>query len=422
MRQSRVPNRRTSRPRPPAISRWTPPRRCPMPPQTTVPDTTAKAAEPKPSEAKPAETKPAEVVTAPAADPKANDATTNDTATVTPAAPPPATAAAPAAEPAKEPVKAASNVPAADQPVADKLREMLGGKSLRTSTARPSALRSRSSTSRANTRRVWTQAGKLTDSGKGVIARLKDAASEGLNPADYPVPDFAAATSPDALADAELKLDRQHAGLCAPGAERPDALVAGLRRHPLSRASDRSGRSAGQHLDRQGRLRRARRLQPAAQALSRTQGQARRIARPGRRTGDPDRRRPGSCLQGRHQEAAGGCAGRSARAATARQARHLREPRRRALRRQGRRGRAQIPGERRAQGHRRARRPHRQGDQQPEARPADRHRHRQHGALALAAAPARRVVARQRLCHPQHPRLYAEGDAERRARSGPPAW
>ena len=39
-----------------------------------------------------------------------------------------------------------------------------------------------------------------------MIARLKDAASDGLNVADYPVPDFAAATTPDALADAELKL------------------------------------------------------------------------------------------------------------------------------------------------------------------------------------------------------------------------
>ena len=33
--------------------------------------------------------------------------------------------------------------------------------------------------------------------------------------------------------------------------------------------------------------------------------------------------------------------------------------------------------------------------------------HRQHGALALAAAPARRGLARQRLCHSQHPRLHA---------------
>ena len=53
---------------------------------------------------------------------------------------------------------------------------------------------------------LWTQSGTLTAGAKGVIARLKDAASEGLNAADYPVPDFTAATTPDALADAELKL------------------------------------------------------------------------------------------------------------------------------------------------------------------------------------------------------------------------
>ena len=38
------------------------------------------------------------------------------------------------------------------------------------------------------------------------MARLKEAAADGLDDADYPVPDFAAATTPDALADAELKL------------------------------------------------------------------------------------------------------------------------------------------------------------------------------------------------------------------------
>src|SRR6185436_20771883 len=53
---------------------------------------------------------------------------------------------------------------------------------------------------------VFTEAGKLTETAKGVIARLKDAASDGLNPADYPVPDFNVAASPDALADADLKL------------------------------------------------------------------------------------------------------------------------------------------------------------------------------------------------------------------------
>lgn len=148
------------------------------------------------------ETKPADVVTAPAPDTNKNDTNKNDTATVTPASPPAAATATPAAEP----VKAASNVPPADQPVADKLRDMLGGKSLRYFDRKAE----RTAVEKFYTARdfapLWTQGGTLTESGKGVIARLKDAASEGLNAADYPVPDFAAATNPDSLADAELKL------------------------------------------------------------------------------------------------------------------------------------------------------------------------------------------------------------------------
>lgn len=153
------------------------------------PSPAAKAAEPKP-----AETKPADVVTAPAA-------TSNDAA---PATPPAATATAPAAEPAKEPVRVSTVAPA-DQPVADRLRDMLGAKSLRYFDRKNERAAVEKFYSARDYAPQWTQAGKLTDSGKGVIARLKDAASEGLNPADYPVPDFAAA-SPDLLAEAELKL------------------------------------------------------------------------------------------------------------------------------------------------------------------------------------------------------------------------
>jgi murein L,D-transpeptidase YcbB/YkuD len=153
-----------------------------------------KPAEPTPT-AKAADPKPAEVVTAPAA--KANDA-----ATPAPAA---ATATAPAADPAKEPVKVSTVAPA-DQPVADRLRDMLGAKSLRFFDRRNERAAVEKFYSGRDYAPQWTQAGNLTDSGKGVIARLKDAAAEGLNPADYPVPEFAAATSSDQLADAELKL------------------------------------------------------------------------------------------------------------------------------------------------------------------------------------------------------------------------
>jgi L,D-transpeptidase YcbB len=142
------------------------------------------------------ETKPSDVVTAPTA-----DTNKTDTATTTTASPPAA-----AAEPAKEPIKAASNVPPADQPVADRLREMLSAKSLRYFDRKAE----RTAVEKFYTARefapLWTQGGAVTESGKGVIARLKNAASEGLNASDYPVPDFTAATSPDSLAEAELKL------------------------------------------------------------------------------------------------------------------------------------------------------------------------------------------------------------------------
>ena len=137
---------------------------------------------------KAAATKPADV-----AAPAKTDIKT-DTATTTPA-----TTAA-------EPVKAASNVPPADQPVADKLRDLIGAKSLRYFDRKAE----RAAVEKFYTTRdfapLWTQAGAATPGAKGVIARLKDAGSEGLNASDYPVPDFAAATTPDRLAEAELKL------------------------------------------------------------------------------------------------------------------------------------------------------------------------------------------------------------------------
>src|SRR3954449_12319682 len=164
--------------------------------------------EPVKAEAAPApdkvETKPSDVATTPATEaPKSETAKTEpakaDTAT-TPAAP--ATAAAPASEP----VKAASNVPAADQPVADKLKDAIGAKASRYFDRKNERAAIEKFYGARDFAPVWSQGGSITAAAKGVIARLKDAASDGLNPADYPLPDFAAATTPDTLADAELKL------------------------------------------------------------------------------------------------------------------------------------------------------------------------------------------------------------------------
>src|SRR6266478_6421893 len=148
-----------------------------------------------------AKTRPSDIVTAPAADTRKND-----TATTTPASPPAAATTTPSAEPAPEPTKAASNIPPADQPVADRLRETLGTKSLRYFDRKAERAAVEKFYATREFAPLWTQAGTLNASGKGVVARLRDAASDGLNAADYPVPDFSAATTPDALAEADLKL------------------------------------------------------------------------------------------------------------------------------------------------------------------------------------------------------------------------
>ena len=162
-------------------------------------DSTASVPDAAKTTEKAAETKPAEIVTAPAP-----DAGKNDTATTTTA--PAAATATPAAEPAKEPIKAASNVPPADQPVADKLRDILGAKSSRFFDRKAERAAVEKFYNAREFAPLWTQGGTVTESGKGVVARLKDAASDGLNASDYPVPDFAAAATPDQLAEAELKL------------------------------------------------------------------------------------------------------------------------------------------------------------------------------------------------------------------------
>jgi murein L,D-transpeptidase YcbB/YkuD len=168
-----------------------PPKQIQLPPPAKPVETTAA----------PATSAPATIAAAPATETKPADAPKVDAATTTPAAPAPATAAAPATEPVK-----VSTVPAADQPVADKLREQLAGKTLRYFDRKGERQAVEKFYSARDYAPVWTAAGGLTASAKGVIARLKDAASDGLNVNDYPVPEFAAATSPEALADAELKL------------------------------------------------------------------------------------------------------------------------------------------------------------------------------------------------------------------------
>jgi murein L,D-transpeptidase YcbB/YkuD len=156
-------------------------------------DSTASAPPPSAKLDTPTDSKPADVATAPAADTK-----------ITPTAPAPAMAAAPLAAP--EPAKAASNVAPADQPVAEKLKDALAAKTLRYFDRRGERAAVEKFYGSRDYAPLWTQNGGLTENARGAIARLKDAAADGLNAADYPVPDFTSATSPEALAEADLKL------------------------------------------------------------------------------------------------------------------------------------------------------------------------------------------------------------------------
>ena len=97
-------------------------------------------------------------------------------------------------------------MPPADQPVADKLREMLGAKLVRYFDRKAERAAVEKFYNAREFAPLWTQGGTLTQTAKAVIARLKDAASDGLNPSDYPVPEVAAGANPDALAEADVKL------------------------------------------------------------------------------------------------------------------------------------------------------------------------------------------------------------------------
>jgi L,D-transpeptidase YcbB len=124
-----------------------------------------------------------------------DDATTN-------AVTPPATATAPPAS-AEPPAPAA--VVVAD-PIADQLREMASGKFDRVLGGAKERAGFEAFYSGRNFAPVWITDGKLNERATAAIAYLGTVDADGLDPAEYPVPDFASLTDPAALADAEMRL------------------------------------------------------------------------------------------------------------------------------------------------------------------------------------------------------------------------
>ncbi|NGX95071.1 MAG: L,D-transpeptidase family protein, partial [Candidatus Afipia apatlaquensis] len=178
----------------------------PLPEPANVPPPTASDFKPDAAAAAPAATAPKKDETAVPAAAPVTTATVPPAATAPTATPPSTTPPAAAAAPAVEPAKAAPAVAAADQPVAEKLRDLIATKGARYFDRKNERTAVENFYKDRNYAPLWSESGAATARAKSVITRLKDAGSEGLNPADYPTPDFSAATTPDAQAEAELRL------------------------------------------------------------------------------------------------------------------------------------------------------------------------------------------------------------------------
>ncbi len=114
-----------------------------------------------------------------------------------------------AAEPAKAATAPAATTAAAtdDGAVADKLREMITGKALDRIIGRKTDRAGiESFYSARNYAPLWVSTGAANERTKSAIAYLAQAETVGLDPSDYPAPDFKSALTADAMAEAELKL------------------------------------------------------------------------------------------------------------------------------------------------------------------------------------------------------------------------
>ena len=137
---------------------------------------------------------------APAAQPAPREPAKPEPLAQTPAAPEPAASAN-----ASELTPLDKALAASDSQIADRLREQV--KKLDKRIDNPAERKALESYYTARQfAPIWIRDDRLTGNAKAVIARLKNASADALDPTDYPAPDFAAATGADALAAADIRL------------------------------------------------------------------------------------------------------------------------------------------------------------------------------------------------------------------------
>ncbi len=173
----------------------------------TANDTPAKDAA---AQTAPAQDSPAQSAAAPAAATPAQDAAAPAVTAPVQNAEVPAPVASPVAAPEKA-AEAPATTPApavsADAAISNKLRELVASKALDRALDRKTERAGVEAFYKARDfKPLWIADGAQDARAKSAIAYLAKADEVGLDPNDYPAPDFAAASTPEALAAAELKL------------------------------------------------------------------------------------------------------------------------------------------------------------------------------------------------------------------------
>ena len=146
-------------------------------------------------------------VAAPPTDQQPAASTGEDTVPTTSAiAPPPAPAGepTPAAAIPGEPAPAA--VADLNAPITEQLRGLADGKFDRIIGSKKDRAAIDAFYSARNYAPLWITDGKVNERAKAAVAYLGQVDADGLDPADYPVPNFASVTEPPALAAAEIRL------------------------------------------------------------------------------------------------------------------------------------------------------------------------------------------------------------------------
>ena len=94
-----------------------------------------------------------------------------------------------------------------DAQVSEKLREIVTGKQMaRRAERMPERQAIEAFYAARSYAPIWISGGRLNARAQAVMAQLKNAAADGLDAADYPVPDFGGGFSAEALADGDIKL------------------------------------------------------------------------------------------------------------------------------------------------------------------------------------------------------------------------